>query len=111
MGGYWNAPLRIWDDNGIIRRPGVENKVSRVIHVISRDGIRKLAARVVVSVKHILDAIPSLRCSQACPEDLSGKRIPHQCDKFARRRIKKHPTTHGSHIWVVDPGFDIEWAD
>jgi len=85
--------------------------LSWVIPIIPRDGIRKLAARVVVSVQHILDTVSGLRCSQACPQDLSGQRIPHQHDGFARRRIKKHPTTHSSHIWVVDPGFDIEWAN
>ena len=85
--------------------------MSWVIPIIPRDGVRKLAARVVVSVEHILNTVPGLRSSQTCPEDLSDRRIPRQCDGFARQRIKKHSTTHSSHVRVVDPGLDIDRAN
>jgi len=110
MDGYGDVPLHVWDDNGIVRCPGIENKVSWIIRIVPRDGVRKPAARVVVSVKYIFDAISGFGSPQTCPENLRGQRIPRQCDGSPRRRIKR-PTTHGSHIWVVDPEFDIEWAD
>jgi len=84
MDGYGNVPLRVWDDNGIVRCPGIENKVSWIIRIVPRDGIRKLAARVVVSVKHVLDTVPGFRSSQACPENLKSQRIPRKCDGLAQ---------------------------
>ena len=75
MDGYGNAPFRVWDDNGIIRRPRIENKVSWVIRIILRNGIWKPAARVVVPVKHIFDTVSGLGTSQTCPEHLKGQRI------------------------------------
>ena len=73
MGDHGNAPLRVWDDNGIIRRPSIENKVSGVIRIIPRNGIWKPAARVIVSVKHVLDTVSGLRSSQTCPENLKSQ--------------------------------------
>ena len=108
MNGYGNAPFRVWDDDWIIRRPRIKNKVSWVIRIILRDCIWKPAARVVVSVKHIFDTVSSLGSSQTRPENLKSQGIPRQRDEFTRRRIKKRPTTHSSHVWIIDPGFDIE---
>ena len=85
--------------------------MSWVIPIVPRDSIRKLAARVVVSVQHIFDAISGLGSPQTCPENLSSHRIPRQLNGFARRRIKEHPTTHSSHVRVVDPGLDVERAN
>ena len=63
---------------------GIKIKVSGVIRIVSRDGIWEPAARVVVSIEHVADAVSGLRSSQACPEDLRSQEIgPGQHDRFA----------------------------
>jgi hypothetical protein len=74
MDGCGNAPFRVWDDNGVVRRPRIEGKVSWVIRIVPCDSIRKPATWVVVSIKYIVDTISGLRSSEACPEDLKRQR-------------------------------------
>jgi len=63
MDGRGNTPFRIWDDDGVVRSPRIKGKVSRVIRIVLRNGIWELAARVIVSVKHVFDSISGLRSS------------------------------------------------
>jgi hypothetical protein len=91
--GCGNAPFRVWDDNGVVRRPRIEDRVSWVICIVPCNSIWKPATWVVVTVKHVFDTVSGLRSSQACPEDLKSQTIPGQRDEFARQKNTIGPLT------------------
>jgi len=70
LGDYGDVPFRVWDDDGVVGCPRIEDKVSWVIRIVLRYGVRKPAAWVVVTVKHVFNTVSGLGPSQACPEDL-----------------------------------------
>ena len=85
-----DAPFRVWDDNGVVRRPRIEDEVSWVVRVVLRYGIWKPAAGVVISIKHVFNAISGLGPSQACPEDLQSQGVHGQRDVLVRQETLNH---------------------
>ena len=70
-----DALFRVWDDNGVIWCPRIEDEVSWVIRIVFCYGIRKPPAWVVVPVKHIFYTVSGLRASQASPDNLKSPGI------------------------------------
>ena len=91
MNGYGNAPLGVWYDNGVVRRPRIEGKVSWVIPIVSRNGIWKPAAWVIVAIKHVPDTVSGLRSPQTCPENLKGQEISSSARCIHTKKKREGP--------------------